>query len=135
MTGSLDNATNLLSSDPIRYFDSIGVTVFPTKILFPVGTSGSYMITMTITGTAALLVDPTILLTGCSYLSLFDNDTNNRTSNEISTSKTYITSFIIDKTDSSIFASVIFSGGTYPSSGSGFNGDIFITSLPLGLTV
>lgn len=129
MVGDIDATSKWLSDDRVEKFDNIGTGVTSSVITFPLGMTGNFHISLTIYGTSAVLASPTLSLVGCSFLDLFNGNTEHVMHDTGYTSPTLVLIFYIEILDPDVQASVTFSAGTYPLLCVG--GDLMIIKLPL----
>lgn len=107
---------------------SIGGSHTGTVYSFPaVFQEGTYMVNYHVVGTAAAVTHPAITLANCSFVKLWDADTNNfqQAPQNGGTASVAMLSFVVSLTAQS--ATITFGAGTLPSSAT--SADLFITQI------
>jgi len=133
LLGGFANATPL-GGAPVLVVDTIGLSIIGNVITFPSLTTGTYQVTYSCgNGAAVSIVEPTITLANCSYVT-FDSITNVGAVGTAVT--TYIKYFLITITSGNpgVLASITFGGGaTLPNGVS--HVELFVDEVPYHTSV
>lgn len=130
MVGPIDSSSNWLgNSSPIMEFDTFpvgGLKFTSSVIMFPVGISGLFLISVYAGGTGVITI-PGVAVGNATLVQGFNNGAHATVGSHGSASDMLL-NFFIDITDPTQQATVTLSGGTYPSV-SNNTGDIIVVQL------
>jgi hypothetical protein len=119
----------LLSTAPLRALQpgsALNTIITGTSVSFPANiTDGNYLFTYQLTGTSAVIVNPTLIATRCTFLTLWDNDTVALNSTPNGTTTTFYTaSWVVQVTASNAYVTFGIAGTIPPGTA-----DLFITQI------